>query len=305
MLSRATAQRIEQRKLSDLTPYPRNPRRHSDAQIAQIAGSIAQFGFNAPILIDSRGNIIAGHGRYLASLKLGLETVPTIVLEHLSETEKRAYLLADSKLAELSSFDDDLLRAELAELRDAEIDLGALGFDDNELAVLLVGATGEGGEAGDEAEEEIPEAPAEPVTRPGDIWSVDRHELICGDSRDRDVVHRLFDGARANAVTTSPPGSGLLWNIPLRCKVSVLALRMRKRLGYPRFVLDRTRRISLRFPLAMAGGCLAATIAVLFSRFLFVNWDNPRLVNYAVACLPVVLTILIAFIPNLREARMR
>src|ERR1017187_4470238 len=106
MLSRATAQRIEQRKLSDLTPYPRNPRRHSDAQIAQIAGSIAQFGFNSPILIDSKGNIIAGHGRYLAALKLGLEKVPVILLDHLGEIEKRAYLLADNQLATMSTFDD-------------------------------------------------------------------------------------------------------------------------------------------------------------------------------------------------------
>src|ERR1039458_4310935 len=90
MLSQAMAQRIEHRKLAELTPYPKNPRRHSDAQIAQIAGSIAAFGFNAPILIDSSSNIIAGHGRYLASLKLGLDTVPVVVLDHLSETEKRA-----------------------------------------------------------------------------------------------------------------------------------------------------------------------------------------------------------------------
>src|ERR1022692_1061246 len=165
MLAHAMAERIEHRKLADLTPYPRNPRHHSDAQIAQIAGSIAQFGFNAPILIDSRGSIIAGHGRYLASLKLGLDTVPVVVLDHLSETEKRAYLLAekrayllaDNKLAELSSFDDDLLREELAGLRDGDIDLGALGFDDDELAVLLADAESPVTEA--DAEEEIPEAP--------------------------------------------------------------------------------------------------------------------------------------------------
>src|ERR1022692_2896330 len=140
MLSQATAQRIEHRKLSELTPYPKNPRRHSDAQIAQIAGSIAQFGFNAPILIDSRGNIIAGHGRYLAALKLGLETVPVIVLDHLSETEKRAYLLADNKLAELGGYDDELLASQLAELRNADIDLQLLGFSDDELRVLLADA---------------------------------------------------------------------------------------------------------------------------------------------------------------------
>jgi ParB-like chromosome segregation protein Spo0J len=113
MLSEAMAQRIDHRKLAELTPYPRNPRRHSDAQVAAIAGSIAAFGFNAPILVDSKSGILAGHGRCLAALKLGLDTVPVVVLDHLSETEKRAYLLADNKLAELSSFDDDLLRAEL------------------------------------------------------------------------------------------------------------------------------------------------------------------------------------------------
>src|ERR1017187_585701 len=137
MLSQAMAQRIEHWSLDKLIPYPKNPRRHSDAQIAQIAGSIAQFGFNSPILIDSKGSIIAGHGRHLAGLKLGLETAPVIVLDHLSEIEKRAYLLADNKLADLSGWEDETLASELAELRDAEIDLGALGFSDNELAVLL------------------------------------------------------------------------------------------------------------------------------------------------------------------------
>jgi ParB-like chromosome segregation protein Spo0J len=100
---------------------PKNPRRHSDAQIAQIAGSIAQFGFNSPILIDAKGCIIAGHGRYLGALKLGLETVPVIVLDHLTEIEKQAYLLADDKLAELSDWDDDTLASELAELKNADI----------------------------------------------------------------------------------------------------------------------------------------------------------------------------------------
>jgi DNA modification methylase len=204
MVSQAMAQRIEHWKLAELTPYPRNPRRHSDAQIAAIAGSIAAFGFNSPILIDSRGNIIAGHGRYMAALKLGLETVPVVVLDHLSETEKRAYIVADNRLAELSSFDDDLLRAELAELRDTDIDLGGLGFSHDELRVLLAEAEVPDAEA-DVQEEEIPEAPAEPVARAGDIWLVGRHRLACGDCRDRDVVHRLFDGTRANLVITSPP----------------------------------------------------------------------------------------------------
>jgi hypothetical protein len=153
-------------------------------------------------LIDSRGNIIAGHGRYLASLKLGLDTVPVVVLDHLSETEKRAYILADNRLAELSSFDDDLLRTELAELSDAEIDLAGLGFSDDELRVLLADAELPDNDQPDE--EEIPQPPAEPVTRAGDIWLVGKHRVICGDCRDRDVVHRLFAGTRANLVITSP-----------------------------------------------------------------------------------------------------
>src|SRR6202049_2618119 len=203
MLSQATAQRIEHWKLTELAPSPRNPRRHSDAQIAQIAGSISHFGFNSPILIDSKGNIIAGHGRYLAALKLGLETVPVIVLDHLSEIEKRAYLLADNKLADLSAWDDETLASELAELRDAEIDLAGLGFSDDEVRVLLAGAELPDNDQSDE--EEIPQPPAEPVTRAGDIWLVGKHRVICGDCRDRDVVHRLFAGARANLVITSPP----------------------------------------------------------------------------------------------------
>ena len=129
--------------------------------------------------------------------------MPVIVLDHLTETEKRAYLIADNKLAELSTFDDDLLREELAGLRDADIDLGALGFSDDELAVLLADAEGPVTDA--DAEEEIPEPPAEPVTRAADIWCVAGHKIICGDSRDPDVVHRLFDGARANLCITSPP----------------------------------------------------------------------------------------------------
>src|SRR6266478_1570738 len=136
------AQGVELWPLERLIPYDRNPRTHSDAQIAQIAASIKAFGFNNPILVDSNSGIIAGHGRLLAARQLGLEQVPVIVLDHLSEIQKRAYILADNKLVELGGYDDDLLRAELAELRDAEIDLGALGFSDDELRVLLADAEG-------------------------------------------------------------------------------------------------------------------------------------------------------------------
>jgi DNA modification methylase len=197
------AQHIEVWAIGKLIPFARNPRTHSDAQVAQIAGSIAAFGFNAPILVDSHAGVIAGHGRLLAARQLGLEQVPVIVLDHLSEIQKRAYVLADNKLSELGGYDDEVLRRELAELRDAEIDLGGLGFSDDELRVLLADADLPGAE-GDQ-EEQIPEAPAEPVTLPGDIWRIAGHRLICADCRDSGAVARLFEGVKANMVITSPP----------------------------------------------------------------------------------------------------
>jgi DNA modification methylase len=195
-------QQIEVWQIDKLIPYAKNPRTPSDAQVAQIAGSIAAFGFNAPILVDSNAGVIAGHGRLLASRQLGLQEVPVIVLDHLSEIQRRAYLIADNKLGENAGWDDDLLREQLADLRDADIGLETVGFADDELRELLAAAENDPVPS-DEAE--IPEAPTNPVTRPGDIWQIRRHRLICGDCRDPDVVGRLFDGAQANMVFTSPP----------------------------------------------------------------------------------------------------
>jgi len=205
MSAQTMAKRIELWSVDRLVPYARNARTHSDSQIAQIAASIAEFGFNNPILVDTNAGIIAGHGRLLAARKLKLDHVPVVVLDHLCETQKRAYILADNKLAELAGWDEDVLRGELAELRDTDLDLEVLGFSDDELRVLLGEAdTGDAG-PGDEAEEEIPEAPVEPVTHPGDIWLIGKHRLICGDCRDREILARLFDGNKANLVVTSPP----------------------------------------------------------------------------------------------------
>ena len=202
MLSQAMAQRIEHWPLSRLVPDPRNPRTHSDAQVAQIAGSIVAFGFNAAILIDSNGRVLAGHGRLLAARQLGLEMVPVVVLDHLTEIQKQAYIIADNRLAELAGWDDDALRQQLAELREADVDLEAVGFADDELRELLA-ATEDETASQDEAE--IPEPPADPVTRPADIWRIGRHILICGDCRDRDVVARLLGSTKASIVFTSPP----------------------------------------------------------------------------------------------------
>src|ERR1022692_1836835 len=176
---RKMAERMEHWALDRLVPFARNPRTHSDAQIAQIAGSIAAFGFNAPILVDSNAGVIAGNGRLLAARQLRLEQVPVVVLDHLTEIQKRAYILADNKLAELGGYDDELLASQLAELRDADIDLQLLGFSDDELRTLLADADHDDDEAGADAEEEIPALPVEPVTRAADIWCVGRHRLIC------------------------------------------------------------------------------------------------------------------------------
>ena len=202
----AMAQRIEFWPLDRLVAYAKNARTHSDEQIAQIAASIAEFGFNNPMLVDSNAGIIAGHGRVLAARKLGLDQVPVVVLDHLSETQKRAFILADNRIAENAGWDEGILRSELAELKDAELELALLGFSDGELATLLADVAPEvAATSAQEATEDVPEAPAEAVTRPGDIWLIGDHRLICGDCRDHRVMHRLLDGARANVVITSPP----------------------------------------------------------------------------------------------------
>ena len=198
------ARRIELWPVERLVPYAKNARTHSDAQIAQIAASIVEFGFNNPVLVDTDSGIIAGHGRLLAARKLGLEHVPVVVLDHLSEIQKRAYILADNRISENAGWDEEVLAAELGELQAADLPLDLLGFSEEELTRLLA-ETEPATEIAAEAEEEIPEAPVEPVTRPGDLWLIGKHRLICGDCRDYGTVARLFDGPVANVVITSPP----------------------------------------------------------------------------------------------------
>src|SRR5258706_13386410 len=137
MILQAVAKHIELWLIDKLIPFARNPRTHSDAQIAQIAASIAEFGFNNPILVDTNAGIIAGHGRLLAARKLQLSEVPVIVLDHLTDAQKRAYIIADNQLALAAGWDEPLLGAELAALQDEDIDIGLIGFEDEELARLL------------------------------------------------------------------------------------------------------------------------------------------------------------------------
>ena len=192
------AERVEWRPVEALIPHARNARTHSEAQVALIAGSIREFGFNNPVLVDGGNGIIAGHGRVLAARKLGLEWVPVIELLHLSEAQKRAYILADNKLAEQAGWDQDLLALEVADLSELGIDPAGLGFEAGEIdALLSLGET-------DPREEETPQAPADPVSRPGDLWQLGRHRLICGSSTQADVVARLLDGTRPQLMVTEP-----------------------------------------------------------------------------------------------------
>ena len=197
------ARRIEIWLLDRLVPYAKNARTHSPEQVAQIAACIAEFGFNAPILVDSNAGIIAGHGRLLAARKLGLAEVPVVVLDHLSETQRRAYILADNKLALNAGWDEKVLAAELRDLEVEGVDLALVGFSDDELEDLLAG--NDEPQATSDVEEDIPAAPVNPVSRPSDLWTIGQHRLVCGDCRDLATVQRLMDGARANVCITSPP----------------------------------------------------------------------------------------------------
>jgi len=198
----ALARRIEIWRVERLIPYARNARTHSPEQISQIAASIAEFGFNAPILVDSSDGIIAGHGRLLAAQKLGLEEIPVVVLDHLSDIQRRAYLIADNKIAENATWDEQLLAQELAALERDGLDLRLVGFSEDELKILLAEETDD---ATPPDEEPLAAPPAQPVTRVGDLWQVGRHRLMCGDCRDYAVIERLMDGRQANIVITSPP----------------------------------------------------------------------------------------------------
>ncbi len=198
----AMARRIELWPLERLVPYSRNARTHSAEQVAQIAASIIEFGFTNPVLVDSADGIVAGHGRLLAARKLGLAEVPVIVLDHLSATQRRAYVIADNKLALNAGWDEAMLREEMASLELDGFDLGVVGFSDEELEALL--AADEPDPAVVE-EEAVPEPPPQPVTQPGDVWLIGPHRLICGDCRDTAVVEKLMAGASANVAITSPP----------------------------------------------------------------------------------------------------
>ena len=199
---------VESIPLDRVLPYAENARTHSAQQVAQIAASIAEFGVVNPVLVDADGVLIAGHGRVMAARQLGLTTVPALRLGHLSPAQVRALRLADNQIALNSGWDEALLAAEIARIRnEVVVDLDVLGFSGMELDRLLANLASETG--GDLAQDDLdapaPEPPTEPVTRPGDLWLLGRHRLLCGDATNAGDVARLLAGVQPHLMVTDPP----------------------------------------------------------------------------------------------------
>lgn len=184
--------------VTELIPYASNARTHSEEQVTQIASSIREFGFINPIIIDDKNNVIAGHGRLLASKKLGLKEVPTLQVDHLTDTQRKAYILADNQLALNAGWDTEMLKLELAGLDDVGFDLELLGFDLDALGGLGV-------EELELEEQEVPEPAEDPISKLGDLWTLGNHRLMCGDSTQVSDVENLMDGQKADLVFTDPP----------------------------------------------------------------------------------------------------
>jgi len=197
---------IEHLPTDALVPYARNSRTHSPEQVAQIAASIKEFGFTNPVLIDANNTLIAGHGRVMAAQSIGLLTVPAIRLAHLSDAQRRAYVIADNKLAENAGWDMATLAREVEDLQADGFNLDLLGFDDDELSGLL-GTTNKDPDTGADGSniDDAPDVRPEPTTKTGDLWILGQHRVVCGDSTSKDNVQRLMNGGGADMCWTDPP----------------------------------------------------------------------------------------------------
>jgi DNA modification methylase len=193
---------IKEVEVTALIPYAKNSRTHDDAQVAQIAASIKEFGWTNPILVDGDKGIIAGHGRLMAARKLGMTKVPVIELKDMTEAQKKAYVIADNRLALNAGWDNSMLTIELQDLEDEGFDLSLTGFDKDELDALLNPITETDGLTDEDA---VPEVPEEPKTKLGDIYILGNHRLMCGDSTSIDAVDKLMDGNAVDLIFTDPP----------------------------------------------------------------------------------------------------
>lgn len=191
---------LTMRSISQLVPYARNSRTHDRAQVAQIKKSIEEFGWTVPVLVDEDGTIIAGHGRVMAASEMGISEVPVIVAKGWSESQKKAYIIADNKIASNAGWDKNLLALELSDLKSAAYDLGVTGFNEKEL-VQYVATSTEGLTDDDEA----PEPPAAPISASGDVWLLGAHRVMCGSATVSADVERLMAGEKADLLLTDPP----------------------------------------------------------------------------------------------------
>ena len=192
-----TTTRMEMHPVAELIPYARNAREHSEEQIQQLRASIREFGFVAPLLIDAQSNILAGHGRLMAAKAEGFTEVPCVLVEHLTDTQRRAYILADNRLAEQASWNDELVSLELQDLKEAGFDLTLTGFDESDIILE---------ESTDVQEDDYElEFPAAPKSCPGQIYQLGRHRLMCGDATVPGHVCALMDGIQAQMLLTDPP----------------------------------------------------------------------------------------------------
>lgn len=235
--------------IGQLKPDPGNARLHSAKQVRQITKSIETFGFNVPLLIDAEGNVIAGHGRLLAAKRLGWDQVPAIRLDHLSETQKRAFMIADNRLAEVAVWDDQLLAEQLRALASVELnfDIETIGFDMGEID-LRIEALGAPSENAQEAEPTLSAVCGPPVSRTGDLWLMGRHKVLCGDARDEQAHGVLLGSDRASMVFTDPP-----YNVAIDGHVSglgkvrhrefIMASGEMTREAFAQFLTDALRRL--------------------------------------------------------------
>ncbi len=190
--------KIVYKDIAEVTPYEKNPRKN-DQGVDAVARSIKEFGFKVPVILDGKGEIIAGHTRIKAAKQLGIEQIPCIIADDLTEAQIKAFRIADNKVAEFSEWDMDLLEIELQELSEIDFDMSLTGFDDIEIAEMM------DIDSGDIAEDEVPEPPEIPITKAGDIWQLGRHRLLCGDATSVEDVSMLMDGQKADLILTDPP----------------------------------------------------------------------------------------------------
>lgn len=196
-----STERFEKVNIDKLIPYARNARTHSKEQILQLRASLREFGFVNPVIVDKELNIIAGHGRILAAKEEGFAEVPCVFAEHLTEAQKRAYILADNRLALNAGWDAEMLSVEITDLQGSDFDISLLGFDDAELNKLLGGME----DVKDDDFDVDAELQKPAVTKPGDLWLLGSHRLVCGDSTKAETFDLLMDGKAANLTVTDPP----------------------------------------------------------------------------------------------------